>query len=124
VLTSQSFYLGGAAFGPGYYSADNGIVGTAELRYEQPLNGLIKNYQLYAFLDGGVAWNTDEDEQSLSSAGFGVRFQLAHDVQAGAAVAVPLSYSTQTEEFRHYRILFSLSHALKVCPERPQMRCQ
>jgi hemolysin activation/secretion protein len=124
VLTSQAFYLGGTAFGPGYYSADNGVLGTAELRYEQPLNDFIKSYQFYAFIEGGVVWNTHGDnKQSLASTGVGVRVQLAHDLHAGVAFAVPLSYSSRTEEFRQYRVLFSLARALKVCPERPKMYC-
>jgi hemolysin activation/secretion protein len=123
VLTSQAFYLGGAAFGPGYYSADNGVLGSAELRYEQPLNDFIKSYQLYGFIEGGMVWNTHGDQQSLASTGVGVRVQLAHDLQAGVAFAVPLSYSSRTEEFRQYRVLFSVARILKVCPERPQMYC-
>jgi hemolysin activation/secretion protein len=123
LLTSQQIYLGGAAFGPGYYSADNGVLGAAELRYERPLNEFIKSYQLYSFIDGGVVWNAHDAEQSLSSAGFGARFQLARNLQAGAAFAVPWRYASRTEEFRQYRVLFSLSSALKACPERPRMHC-
>jgi hemolysin activation/secretion protein len=62
LLTSQQFYLGGLAFGRGYGSAeisgDNGVAGTVELRFDQKssyqdLNG----YQLYGFVDAGLAWN-------------------------------------------------------------------
>ena len=39
---SQQFYLGGAAFGRGYGSAeisgDNGVAGSLELRFDQKLN--------------------------------------------------------------------------------------
>jgi hemolysin activation/secretion protein len=123
LLTSQAFYLGGAAFGPGYFSADNGVLANAELRYEQPLNDIITSYQLYGFIDGGIVWNTDDGRQALSSIGVGLRLQVARDLQAGIAFAVPLSYTSRTEEFRDYRLLFSLSNALRVCPERPQMHC-
>jgi hemolysin activation/secretion protein len=37
LFSSQLFYLGGAAFGPGYYSGDNGIAGSMELRFDQHL---------------------------------------------------------------------------------------
>jgi hemolysin activation/secretion protein len=123
VLASQAFYLGGAAFGPGYYSADNGFFGTAELRFEQPLNEVIKTYQLYSFIDGGVVWNRHEAEQSLSSAGIGVRFQIASDLLASFAFAVPLSYSSKTEEFRDFRVLFTLASAFRLCPEQSQPHC-
>ena len=48
VLSSQSFFLGGAGFGPGYYSGDNGVAGSLELRLTQTVGGkFLKSYQLY-----------------------------------------------------------------------------
>ena len=62
LFTSQQFYLGGAAFGRGYGSAeisgDNGIAGSLELRFDQKLNfRYLTGYQLYGFVDAGAAWN-------------------------------------------------------------------
>jgi hemolysin activation/secretion protein len=60
---SQQFYLGGAAFGRGYGAAetsgDNGMAGSLELRFDQKLNSrFMSGYQLYSFVDSGVAWNS------------------------------------------------------------------
>ena len=100
LFTSQQFYLGGAAFGRGYGSAeisgDNGIAGSFELRFDQRLNfGYLTGYQLYSFVDAGAAWNDGfsyNDGLALTSAGAGVRFFLGGDLQADIAVAFPLSY--------------------------------
>jgi hemolysin activation/secretion protein len=126
LLTSQQFYLGSAAYGPGYYEGDNGIAGSAELRFDQVLaNPVLKGYQLYGFIDRGAVWNVDSRDTvlSLSSVGVGVRLYLADQLQAGLAVAFPLRYRTTENDVRDARILFSLSNTLKVCPDRPQMRC-
>ncbi|MEA2996570.1 MAG: hypothetical protein QOG74_2119, partial [Alphaproteobacteria bacterium] len=126
LLTSQQFYLGDAAYGPGYYSGDNGFAGLLELRFDQTLPGkLLKGYQLYGFVDGGAVWNSDSpgDVLSLSSAGAGVRFFLADQFQAGLAVAVPFHPGTTVNGVRDTRVLFSLSKAFKFCPDRPQLRC-
>jgi hemolysin activation/secretion protein len=59
-FTSQQFYLGGAAFGRSYGSAeisgDNGIAGPLELRLDQRLNlSLLTGYQLFSFVDADAA---------------------------------------------------------------------
>ena len=131
LLTSQQFYLGGAAFGRGYGSAeisgDNGIAGSLELRFDHHLNyAYLKGYQLYGFVDSGAAWNVGygfADGLSLTSAGLGVRFNLGGELQAGIAVAVPLSYRAPDNESRSARLLFSLSNAFRLCPDHGQMRC-
>ena len=126
LLTSQQFYLGSAAYGPGYYQGDNAIAGLAELRFDRVLpDDVLKGYQLYGFIDRGAVWNVDSRDTvlSLSSAGVGIRLYLAGQVQAGVAVAFPLRYRTTDNDVRGGRILFSLSNTLKVCPERNEMRC-
>jgi hemolysin activation/secretion protein len=131
LFTSQQFYLGGAAFGRGYGSAeisgDNGIAGSFELRFDQKLNfRYLTGYQLYSFVDAGAAWNDGyrfTDGASLTSAGAGVRFYLGGDLQADIAVAFPLSYRAPDNTSRSARLLFSLSNAFKLCPERALTRC-
>ena len=130
MFLSQQFYLGGAAFGRGYGSAeisgDNGIAGSLELRFDQKLNyRYLSGYQLYSFVDAGAAWNDGfsyNDGLALTSAGGGVRFFLWNDLQADVGVAFPLSYRAPDNSARSARVLFSLSSALKLCPERAQ-RC-
>lgn len=126
LLTSQQFYLGGAAYGPGYYSGDNGIAGSVELRFDQTLQSdMVKGYQLYGFVDRGAVWNFDSknDVFSLSSVGAGVRLYLADQLQAGVAVAVPFRYRITANDVHSPRILFSLTNSFKFCPDRPEMRC-
>jgi hemolysin activation/secretion protein len=131
LFTSQQFYLGGAAFGRGYGSAeisgDNGIAGSFELRFDQKLNfRYLTGYQFYSFVDAGAAWNDGyrfTDGLALTSAGAGVRFYLGGDLQVDIAVAFPLSYRAPDNSSRSARLLFSLSNAFKLCPERTQTRC-
>jgi hemolysin activation/secretion protein len=131
LFTSQQFYLGGAAFGRGYGSAetsgDNGIAGSFELRFDQRPNlSYLSGYQLYGFVDAGVAWNdgyAPSDGISLTSAGGGIRFFLWDDLRADLGVAFPLSYRAPDNDRRSARLLFSFSNALKLCPERGETRC-
>ena len=131
LFLSQQFYLGGLAFGRGYGSAeisgDNGIAGSFELRFDQKLNYRYwSGYQLYSFVDAGAAWNDGfgiNDGLALTSAGGGVRFFLWDSLQADIGVAFPLSYRAPDNEPRSARFLFSLSSALKLCPQRGQGRC-
>jgi hemolysin activation/secretion protein len=131
LFISQQFYLGGVNFGRGYGSAeisgDNGIAGSFELRFDQTLSyQYLSRYQLYSFVDAGAAWNDGfslNDGLSLISAGAGVRFFLWDGLQADIGVAFPLSYRAPDNERRSARLLFSLSNALKLCPENGRGRC-
>ncbi len=131
LFTSQQFYLGGAAFGRGYGSAeisgDNGIAGSFELRFDQRLNfRFLTGYQLYGFVEAGTAWNDGysyTDGLALTSVGAGMRFFLGGDLQADIGVAFPLSYRAPDNSSRSARLLFSLSTAFKPCPQRTQTRC-
>ena len=131
MLLSQQFYLGGAAFGRGYGSAevggDNGLAGSFELRFDQALNyGLLTRYQLYGFIDSGAVWNHGfaiADGVSLTSAGAGVRFYLRDQIEAGVAVAKPLTYAAPDNPNRAWRVLFSLTSTFKLCPGQAWMAC-
>jgi hemolysin activation/secretion protein len=131
LYTSQQFYLGGYAFGRGYGSAevsgDNGLAGTFELRFDQkPDWTYLASYQLYGFVDAGVAWNDGfrpGDGITLTSAGAGVRFNFADDWRADFGVAVPLGYRAPDNTTRSPRFLISLSSAFKSCPQRGHGHC-
>lgn len=125
LLSSQSFFLGDPAFGPGYYSGDNGITGSVELRFSQVINWqLVKSYQIFGLVDAGTAWNNNYgDRVSLASAGAGVRFELIDDWRGSASVAVPISYSSKSDEFHGTRALFSLSKSFKLCTNRQGLSC-
>ena len=45
------------------------------------------------------------------------------DLQADIAVAFPLSYRAPDNSSRSARLLFSLSNAFKLCPQRTQTNC-
>lgn len=130
LYTSQQFYLGGAAFGRGYgaaeISGDNGLAGSFEVRFDQTPNlPYLASYQLYAFVDAGAVWNDGfriGDGPALTSTGGGIRF-FWNDLQADIGVAFPLSYRAPDNQSRSARLLFSLSSALRLCPERGQGRC-
>ena len=128
---SQQFYLGGLAFGRGYSAAetsgDNGMAGSLEMRFDQKLNSkVLTGYQLYGFVDSGVAWNAGyryTDGTSLVSVGGGIRFFLTNSTQADLGVAVPLSYRAPDNPGRDVRVLFSITSALELCPARASTRC-
>ena len=131
LFLSQQFYLGGLTFGRGYGSAqingDNGIAGSFEFRYDQRLNlRYLSGYQLYSFVEAGAAWedgNSYNEGLALTSVGGGVRFLLWDELQADIAVAFPLSYRAPDNSARSARLLFSLSNALKFCPQTGQGHC-
>jgi hemolysin activation/secretion protein len=131
LFTSQQFYLGGAAFGRGYgaaeISGDNGLAGSFELRFDQRPNfRYLTGYQLYGFVDAGAVWNDGYnigDGLALTSAGGGIRFFFWDDFQADLGVAFPLSYRAPDNTTRTARFLFSVSNALKLCPERGTRSC-
>ncbi|RXT43004.1 hypothetical protein B6S44_29035 [Bosea sp. Tri-44] len=131
LLISQQFYPGGGAFGrafqSGWLAGDNGIAGSAELRYDyRPGLSFLKNVQLFGFVEGGAvrSYAAPKDiVQSLSAAGGGVRLQLNDSVEAGITVAAPLSYNSPSRGGRGATVLFSLSTILKACPERGDWHC-
>lgn len=124
LFSSQKFYLGAAGFGPGYYSGDNGVSGLAELRFDKAVStNWLKNLQLYAFIDGGAAWDHNSAKQGISSVGPGLRVTLFDNLYAGIAYAVPIAQTSRTDEYRASRLLFNLSTSLKFCPDRAEMRC-
>ena len=124
LLTSQSYFLGSAAFGPGYFSGDHGYSGTIELRFDQTADlPMLKGYQLYTFLDGGQVWNSDGPTLSLASAGVGLRALLGEELSASIAVAMPVHYTYRSDEIGRARVLFSISNAFKWCPNAASFYC-
>lgn len=122
LMYSQQFYLGGAAFGRGFdageISGDNGTAATAELRYDHTLGfNVAKAYQLYAFADSGAAWDYHDEIGTLylMSLGIGARLFMTDNLQAGAAVAFPVSYRTDVGDHQAPRFLFSLSSTFAEC---------
>jgi hemolysin activation/secretion protein len=98
LLSTEDLGLGGNSFLRGYnYSerfGDEGIMGSAELRYDwNNVGGVVPNLQVYAYVDGGVVGSLGKGrgDGSLASAGGGVRADLTRDLDFDVEVAVPLT---------------------------------
>jgi hemolysin activation/secretion protein len=126
LLISQQFYLGDAAYGPGFYSGDSGILGYGELRFDQTVsNAMLRAYQVYGFIDKGAVWSFDNGGlvQSIGSVGVGVRFFFADDWLAGLGVAFPIRSGTTQTDVSNARFLFTLVKSLQLCPQHANWRC-
>jgi hemolysin activation/secretion protein len=94
LLSSEEMGLGGRFFLRGYdyreYSGDDGVAGSAELRWDVRLPNDAAA-QIYAFLDGGEVDNHRGGfgSGSLASAGGGIRVRLDR-IEAGLEIGVPL----------------------------------
>jgi len=102
LLASEEFAIGGAEFGSAYDSAelsgDSGVAGRAELQYNQAsASDFISQYQVYTFYDIGKVWNknpipgSENDSDSLASAGLGARFNIIDSISGGIEGAMPLT---------------------------------
>jgi hemolysin activation/secretion protein len=98
LLATMEMGLGGRRFLRAYdyreLSGDNGVAGSAELRYEIPrLGPLVSGMQIYAYGDAGTVSNLRQGGGggSLASAGGGLRLRLAKATGLGLELAVPLS---------------------------------
>ena len=104
LLNAEEYTVGGEVFGRGYnpseLSGDSGLGLTAELQYLIP-NPIEywQSIQGYSFYDFGAVWNRDtgvKSQQSLSSAGFGVRNQFLKHMFVDLEVAWPLTLTPDT----------------------------
>ena len=99
MLSTEEFEIGGLTFGRGYdpseLTGDSGLGASLELQFSQaPGLSFLQSYQVYAFYDFGVVWNTDSNtpsQESLASAGIGVRTNLTDWLFADFEVAQPLT---------------------------------
>jgi hemolysin activation/secretion protein len=119
LLQSEQMTLGGTEFGRAYdtgeIAGDSGIAGKAELRYTHILNnGWLNSFQLYSYYDAGALYTNrvsagTPSEQSLTSAGGGIRLNLVRNLYGYTEVAVPLTRTVASENNKDPRIFFSLS---------------
>lgn len=121
LLSSEEFGVGGINNGRGYDPSeivgDRGIAGRVELQWNDPLKidpTYMDSYQLYGFYDIGRVWNedattNDQKRDSLASVGLGMKLDMPYDIDAGMAVAFPLTREVQTESDHDPRVYFNLS---------------
>lgn len=119
LLASEEFTVGGPGFGRAYDSGelagDRGYAGQLELRYGREVGGdLLASYQAYSFVDYGKVKNKspvvgEVAEDSLTSAGLGVRYNLAYDLSGYLEAAVPLNKEVNAEGDDDPRFFMTLS---------------
>lgn len=117
LLASEQIALGGAEFGRAYdnseISGDKGIDGVLELRYRPAAAHEFWNAtQFYVYYDIGKIWNVATEypqEESLASAGAGVRVQLPGNFYASLEVAQPLTHVVASEGDKPTRLFFSIA---------------
>lgn len=110
MVASEEFSVGGINSGRGYDPSeivgDEGVSGKVEVQWNEPRPfSVVNDYQLFGFYDIGKVWNDDsttsDNDDSLASAGFGVRAEFPSSVKAGLAVAFPLTRGVQTNGVNH-----------------------
>ncbi len=118
LLAAEQFTVGGAFFGSAYdpseINGDHGVAGRIELRYGEVLNDpMLHAFQLYGFYDVGRVWleNTVDGDQSLASAGIGLRTNFNENLSANFEVADPLTRpaNNQGGHANTPRIFFSMT---------------
>jgi hemolysin activation/secretion protein len=120
LLSSEECGIGGQQFGRAYDSSeimgDSCYAASLELRFMPSTEGSSFKYaQFYSFYDGGTITNyappvaTDAKEQSLSSAGLGVRFGWGKYLSGSIEAAQPLSRNVANEGNKNTRGFASLS---------------
>ncbi|MGN6148006.1 MAG: hypothetical protein ACTHPD_05650, partial [Rhizomicrobium sp.] len=110
--------LGGSsfdrAFVPSEITGDSALAGKVELRWNAIQEaGPISGVQLYGFYEGGEVWQSHAlpgtpKHESISSAGAGVRFAVANQINADVEWADPLERDLTGGVKRDSRFLFSI----------------
>lgn len=117
LLASEQLGLGGPEFGRAYdtseVSGDKGVAGVLELRYRPAFASVVWNAaQFFVFYDVGKVWNVNFEvpqEESLASAGAGVRLDLPGKFFAAIEIAAPLTHAVASEGNKPTRVFFSIA---------------
>jgi hemolysin activation/secretion protein len=121
LLAPEEFGVGGARFGRAYDSSeitgDHGLALKLELQKAiQFRNKYFKSMQAYTFIDYGSVWNrvataAGRTQENISSAGFGLRYNLKKWVSGYIELAKPINKDVAAEGNRDVRFFFSVSAA-------------
>lgn len=116
LLSAEECGLGGEQFGRAYNSSeitgDHCVAASLELArtYQNNLPSGVAAIQPYGFVDAGRVYNygTQADE-SLASAGFGIRAEFSGGVSGSVEIAQPIGRETETSGNRDPRLFIGLS---------------
>lgn len=118
LLATEELGLGGPRFGRGYdfseRAGDQGLLGSAELRYDLPTPpAFLSQLQLYAYADGGKVSNRRGGfgGGSLASAGGGVRAGVKNLFDVALEAGVPLTGPRYDTGDRHPRLSFTIARS-------------
>jgi hemolysin activation/secretion protein len=120
LYSSEEFGYGGQAFGRAYDASDiggdSGIAASVELRYGGWLDVEPVAVSPYIFYDAGAVWNHDtgqENYESASSAGFGIRGETTLGISGNVGIAWPLTRDIENPIYggngSNPRLMFELS---------------
>jgi hemolysin activation/secretion protein len=120
LLANDEFGLGGGQYGRGYdyyeRSGDEGVAGSVEVRANLPrhLPTWLRWSQFYAFADGGLVHNlrSTASDETLTSAGLGIRAGLFRKLDISFETAFPLNAKRFDSNDRSPRLSASLSLGL------------
>ncbi len=109
LLAAEEFGIGGSLYGRGYdpseITGDSGMAAKIELQYfRSPQSPLLRDYQLFAFYDIGKVYQNGETvntEDSLASAGAGVRFNVNERASGTLLFTQPLTRPVAAKEPNH-----------------------
>ena len=116
LVVGEQISFGGYQIGRGYDPAaltgDNGLGGSAELRYDTRIDKyFIQTVEPYAFFDTAKVWNRRGGNGSglaLYSTGGGVRVGLDHNISSGVEFARTLAAVPGSDNgSRRYKVLFN-----------------
>jgi hemolysin activation/secretion protein len=118
LLSSEEFTVGGQSYGRAYdageITGDSGWAGVAELRYGASFSSrFIESYQVYGNIDYGRVNNKDpavgeKSRDSLTSAGFGLRFNGVQNFSGYVELDKPLNKDVISEGNDGYRLFLSM----------------
>ena len=113
---STGNYTVGRGYDPGALSGDRGIGAAGEIKVGSlvPKSAKSLAYQVYAFGDAAVVWNSDSDvrglnPQKLYSAGGGIRLNYAQRISLDIGAAVPLKRAGLQTQRGDVRVLSNLT---------------
>lgn len=119
LLASEEFGVGGAKYGRAFDSSeitgDQGFAFKVELQKAfRPEWEYLSDFQLYGFLDYGSVWNkvktsTGAKNQSRTSMGMGMRFNMTDSISGSLELDKPISDKVAAEGNKDSRFFFSLS---------------